>query len=599
LLFKTVAEVFEKIEGTTKRLEMTDHLVELIKETPSDVIDKVAYLTTGTIYPAFMGIELGVAEKLGVKAIAMATATREEKILADYRQSGDLGKTAEALLAKRTSMLVAPEPLTTERVYETFQKICHASGSGAQETKIRLLASLLASATPKEARYIMRIASGRLRLGVADMTLLDALAIAYGGGKEAREIVERAYNFTSDIGLVARSLAQGGLEAARGVQIGVGRPVKPQMAERLSSLEEILVKLGGKCSAEYKYDGLRVQAHISPREIILFSRRQENITSQFPDIVGALKQVVVAKTTIIDGEAVPIDPNTGDLLPFQVISQRRGRKYDIEKMIGEVPVVLCLFDALYVDGEDLTRQPYLERRRRLAEAVKQTERVRIAEAIVSGDPQEISAFFDRAVQEGTEGLVCKSIGSDSSYEAGKRGWAWIKWKRSYRSEMADTVDLAVVGAFAGRGKRAGTYGALLMAAYNEEEDRFDTVCKLGSGFTDEDLTKLPELLKPYLIEHPHARVNALMKADYWFMPKVVLEVIGDEITLSPLHTAGLGMVRPGSGLAVRFPRLVKFREERAPEDATTIKEVMKMYQSQLKRIEAEAKTPPSETQGPP
>ncbi len=588
MLFKAVADIFERIEATTKRLEMTDHLVNLVRATPNEVVDKVAYLTTGTIYPAFMGIELGVAEKLGVKAIAAAAAVREEKVLADYKQSGDLGRTAEALLSKKASVLVSPQPLTTEKVYEMFEKICHASGSGAQETKIRLLSSLLAGATPKEARYILRVALGRLRLGVADMTVLDALAIAYGGGKEAREIVERAYNFTSDIGLVAKRLAEGGLDAAKRVQIGIGRPIKPQMAERLSSLEEILTKLGGKCSAEYKYDGLRVQAHVSPREITLFSRRQENITSQFPDIVDVLKQAVIAKEAILDGEAVPIDPNTGDLLPFQVISQRRGRKYDIEKMIGEVPVVLCLFDTLYVDQEDLTSEPYLERRRRLGEAIKETDRARIAQSIVSGDPQEISAFFDRAVQEGTEGLVCKSIGPDSLYEAGKRGWAWIKWKRSYRSEMADTVDLTVVGAFAGRGKRAGTYGALLMAAYNEEEDRFDTLCKLGSGFTDEDLARLPGLLKPYLLEHPHARVNALMKADFWFLPTVVLEVIGDEITLSPLHTAGLGMVRPGSGLAIRFPRLVKFREERAPEDATTVKEIMEMYQSQLKRVEAEA-----------
>ncbi|MEM2905878.1 MAG: ATP-dependent DNA ligase [Candidatus Bathyarchaeia archaeon] len=594
MLFKTVADIFEKIEGTTKRLEMTDLLVELIKATPSDVIDRVAYLTTGTVYPAFMGVELGVAEKLGVKAIATATATREEKVLADYKQSGDLGKTAETLLAKKASMLVAPEPLTTEKVYETFQRVCHASGSGAQEMKIRLLTSLLASATPKEAKYIVRIALGRLRLGIADMTLLDALAIAYGGGREAREIVERAYNFTSDIGLVAKTLAEGGLDAVKRLRIGIGRPIKPQMAERLSSIEEILAKLGGKCSAEYKYDGLRVQAHISPREILLFSRRQENITSQFPDIVAGLRQAVKAKEAILDGEAVPVDPNTGDLVPFQVISQRRGRKYEIERMVGEVPVVLCLFDALYVDGEDLTSKPYLKRRERLAEVVEETERTRIAESIVSGDPQEISAFFDRAVQEGTEGLLCKSVGSNSFYEAGKRGWAWIKWKRSYRSEMADTVDLAVVGAFAGRGKRAGTYGALLMAAYNAEQDRFDTVCKLGSGFTDEDLAKLPELLKPYLVEHPHARVNALMKADFWFVPKMVLEVIGDEITLSPLHTAGLGAIRPGSGLAIRFPRLIKFREERAPEDATTVKEIVEMYHSQLKRIEAEAETAPSE-----
>jgi len=584
MLFRSVADIFERIEGTTKRLEMTEYLVELIKNTPMNVVDKVAYLTTGTVYPPFMGVELGVADKLAMKAIATATATNEEAIQEDYVRSGDLGKTAENTLSKRRTMVLSQRPLTVENVYQTLEKICHAAGSGAQETKIRLLVGLLANATPREARYIIRVSLGKLRLGVADMTFLDALAVAYTGGKEAREVIERAYNFSSDIGYVAKTIAQGGLEAVTRAQISFGRPVKPQLAERLSSLEEILEKLGGKCSAEYKYDGLRIQAQVSPEKVILFSRRQEDVTTQFPDIVEAVSESVTAKEAIVDGECVPIDPDTGDLLPFQVVSQRRGRKYDIEKMIGEVPVVLCLFDVLYVNGEDFTMKPYLERRQKLAEVIKETERVRLAQSIISENPKEIEAFFDKAVQDGMEGLICKSLGSNSVYEAGKRGWAWIKWKRSYRSEMADTVDLVVVGGFAGHGKRAGTYGALLMAAYNPGDEGFDTVCKLGSGFTDEDLAKLPDILKPYLIQHQHPRVNALMKPDYWFIPAKVMELIGDEITLSPLHTCGFGNIRTGSGLAIRFPRLVKFREERAPEDATTVTEILDMYKRQLKQI---------------
>ncbi|MEM2925977.1 MAG: ATP-dependent DNA ligase [Candidatus Bathyarchaeia archaeon] len=587
MLFKVLADVFEKIEATTKRLEMTDYLVELIKATPKESIGKVAYLTTGTLYPPFMGIELGIADKLCQKAISIATGFREEIVEEDYKKSGDLGKTAEDLLAKKAIKTLFHRPLTLDRVYGTLEKISQAYGSGAQEAKIAHLAGLLSDADPKEARYIVRMALSKLRLGVADMTFLDALAIAFGGGKEYREAIERAYNLTSDIGYVAEILAKGGIDAIRQVKVTFGRPIKPQLAERLSSLEEILEKLGGKCSAEYKYDGLRIQAHIQGSSVILFSRRQENITSQFPDLVDALRNAIRAKEAIVDGECVPVDPNTGDLLPFQVVSQRRGRKYDIEKMIGEIPVVLFLFDALYVDGEDLTLKPYLERRKALEAILQETERIRIAEKIVSEDPKEIEAFFHKAVQEGTEGLVCKAIGPNSLYEAGKRGWLWIKWKRSYRSEMVDTVDLVAVGAFAGRGRRAGSYGALLMAAYNPKDEVFDTVCKLGSGFTDEDLARLPEIFKPFIIDHKPPRVNALIKPDFWLQPTKVLEVIGDEITLSPLHTCGFNAIRQGSGLAIRFPRLVKFREERAPEDATTVDEIIEMYRRQLKRVESE------------
>ena len=567
--FSILTETFEAIEATTKRLEMTDLLVDLLKKTPNEEIERVVYLTTGELYPAYLGIELGVAVKLAMRSMSIVSGKDEEKIEASYKQTGDLGKTVEHLLQEKPQTTLAKESLTLERVYTTLDRIARASGAGSQEEKIRLLANLLSDATPTEAKHITRMVLGRLRLGVGDMTLLDALAVAYTGRKEEREQIERAYNLTSDIGYVAGILATGGMEAVKKVKVSFGKPIKPQMAERLKTLEEILEKMGGECVAQYKYDGLRIQSQISPREVILFSRRQENITDQFPDIVGRLRETVVANEAILDGEAVPTDPNTGELMPFQVISQRRGRKYDIEEMAREVPVALCLFDILYKDGEDLTLRPYLERRRILEETIRQTDKIRIAEDMISGDAREIEAFFNKAIQDGTEGLICKSVASDSVYEAGHRGWKWIKWKRSYRSEMTDTVDLVAIGAYAGRGRRAGTYGALLMAAYNPEKDEFFSVTKLGSGFTDEALSRLPGLFEEYLIPHKHPRVNSLVEADFWFVPAKVFEVIGDEITLSPVHTCAFGVIREGSGLAVRFPRLIKPREDRSPEDATT------------------------------
>jgi DNA ligase-1 len=587
MLFRILTEHFEKLEVTTSRLAMMDILVHLFSETPPNLMDKVVYLTLGEVYPPYVGLEIGLADKLILRAISLATGLPDGRVEQEYKTLGDSGLVAEKLLSTKRKAALFSQPLTVEKVYTTFEKMCRISGEGAQDTKIKLFAGLLMNATPNEAKYLSRIASGRLRLGVAEMTILDALALAYGGSRELREIIERAYNMTSDIGLIAKTLAEGGIEAVRNIKIAIGKPIKPQLAERLSSLDEILEKLNGKCIAEYKYDGLRIQAHIAGETVILFSRRQENITEQFPDIVEALKKCIKADEAILDGEAVPVDPNTGELLPFQVVAQRR-RKYDIEKYVEEIPVTLFLFDILYLNGEDLTVKPYLERKKLLESIVEESDRVKLAQYMISGNAEEIESFFHKAIEEGTEGLICKSILPNSVYEAGKRGWQWIKWKRSYRSEMTDTVDLVAVGAFAGRGKRAGTYGALLMAAYNPDKDRFETVCKLGSGFTDEDLAKLPEMFKPYLIDHKHPRVESNIEADYWFIPAIVAEVIGDEITLSPMHTCGFGAIRPKSGLAIRFPRLVKFREDKRAEDATTTIEIIEMYRMQLKTIEEAA-----------
>jgi len=589
MLFKTLVEHFEKLEATTSRLAMIDILVHLFRETPPDIMDKVVYLTLGEVYPPYVGLEIGLADKLVLRAISLATGIPDGRVEQEYKALGDSGLVAEKLLSVKRKAALFSQPLTVEKVYATLEKICRVSGEGAQDTKIKLFAGLLTDSTPKEAKYLSRIVSGKLRLGVAEMTILDALAVAYGGSRELRDTIERAYNMTSDIGLIAKTLAEGGVKAVENIKITIGRPIKPQLAERLSSLDEILEKLNGRCIAEYKYDGIRVQAHVADGKVILFSRRQENITEQFPDIVEALKKCVKASEAILDGEAVPIDPNTGELLPFQVVAQRR-RKYDIEKYAEEIPVTLFLFDILYLDGVDLTVKPYLERKKLLESVIEETDRVKLAQYIISGNPEEIESFFHKSIEEGTEGLICKSILPSSVYEAGKRGWQWIKWKRSYRSEMTDTVDLVVVGAFAGRGKRAGTYGALLMAAYNPDKDRFETVCKLGSGFTDEDLAKLPEMFKPYLINHKHPRVESNIEADYWFVPVIVAEVIGDEITLSPMHTCGFGAIKPKSGLAIRFPRLVKFREDKGPEDATTTAEIIEMYRMQLKTIEETVST---------
>ena len=582
--YAVIADAYEKIEATTKRLEMTDLLVDLLKNTPKDVIAKVVYLTQGKIYPDFVGSEIGVAEKLAIKALARATGRRESEIEEDLKKSGDIGETAQGFIAKKKQVTFFQKTLTVQHVYETLDKMAKTTGTGAVDSKMSLLAGLLSDASPKEAKYLLRTVTGNLRLGIADMTVLDALAIAYGGGKEARELVERAYNISSDLGRVANIIAEQGLEGIKKFQVVVFEPIRPMLAERLSSPEEILDKLGGKCVAEYKYDGERVQAHKKGNEVTLYSRRLEDISSQYPDAVELVKEHVKAEDAILEGECVAVDVETGELRPFQELMHRR-RKYEIEQAMEQYPVSLFMFEALYVDGKDLTLDAYPVRRKALENTLKASSRVKAAKHIVTSKAKELEAFFEEAIADGCEGLVCKAIGKDSVYQAGARGWLWIKYKRDYKSEMTDTVDLVVVGAFHGRGKRAGTYGALLLAAYNGETDTFETVTKCGTGFTDKDLANLPEMLEKHVVPRKHSRLQSMLEADVWFEPKVVLEILGAEITLSPIHTCAMDSIRKGSGLAIRFPRFTgNYRVDKAAEDATTSAEVVEMYRGQLKQI---------------
>lgn len=582
--YAVIADAYEKIEATTKRLEMTDLLVDLLKHTPKEIIAKVVYLTQGKLYPDFTGIEIGVAEKLAIKALVRSSGRKESEFLIDLQKSGDIGDAAERQLAKKKQSTFFTRTLTVEHVYETLDKMAKTSGSGAVDSKMALLAGLLSDASPKEAKYLIRTVTGNLRLGIADMTVLEALAIAYGGGKEAREPIERAYNICSDLGRVSEILAKEGLDAVKKMQVMVFEPIRPMLAERLPSPEAILEKLNGKCLAEYKYDGERIQAHKKDQEVILYSRRLENISSQYPDVVELIQKQVVAKEAIFEAECVAVDLETGDMRPFQELMHRR-RKYGIKAAIEQYPISLFTFDLLYVDGKDLTLEPLTVRRKALEEALNKNDRLQLATQKTVNNPKELEDFFEEAIEEGCEGLVCKSIAKDSVYQAGSRGWLWIKYKRDYKSEMTDTVDLVVVGAFHGRGKRAGAYGALLLATYNPEADTFETVTKCGTGFTDKDIADLHAMLQKHVIPRKHSRVTSMLVADVWFEPSLVLEVLGAEVTLSPIHPCAMDSIRKGSGLAIRFPRFTgKYRTDKSPQDATASKEIVEMYQGQLKQI---------------
>ncbi len=601
LAFIEVAKTFNIMERISSRTQLTLALVKLFKQTPPEVIDKLVYLIQGKLGPEWKDIpELGVGEKLLIKAIALAYKVSESEVVKLYHRIGDLGAVAEQLSqkyrektqGKQVGLLAfmeeTVEPLTISRVYNTLIRIAYAQGENSRDLKLRLLAGILSDAEPLEAKYIVRFVEGRLRVGIGDATVMDALASIYGGGAHAREIIERAYNLRADLGYIAKILADKGLEPLKGIHPIVGVPIRPMLAERGRDPNEILRKVGGRAIVEYKYDGERGQIHKKGDQVIIFSRRLENITRMYPDVVEMVKKHVKVNEAILEGEIVAIDPETLELRPFQILMQRK-RKYDIHKIMREVPVAVFLFDILYKDGEDLTSKILPIRRENLINSIEKGETFTIAEYIETDDPDTLWNFFLKAVEEGAEGVMVKAVHEGSIYRAGIRGWLWVKLKKDYKSEMTDTVDLVVVGAFYGKGKRGGKLSSLLMAAYNPETDTFRTVCKVATGFTDEDLDKMQDMLKPHIIPHKHPRVDSRVEPDVWIEPVFVAEILGAELTLSPMHTCCLGKVKPGVGISIRFPRFIRWRPDKSPEDATTEEELYEFYRRQLKKVEEEAR----------
>ena len=585
--YSTVVDVFNEMEATSKRTELTDLIVRLLKSTPKELVDKVVYLMLGRLRPEYEGIELGIADRMALRALSISSGIDMKRVEEMYVRRGDIGEAAEEALSKRLQSVLFKDRLTVERVYSTLEKVAMLKGEGSQDVKIRYICNLLNDAEPREGKYILKMVTAKLRLGIADYTLLDALAIAFTESKENREVLERAYNLTSDLGLVAKVLVYGGLDAVKAIRMELFRPIRPMLAERVSSAEEALERMGGRCAAEYKLDGERLQIHKHDDTVKIFSRRLEDITNHYPDAVDAIAGIRRARDLIVEGEAVAINQDTQEYLPFQELMHRR-RKYGIEEAMKDYPITLNLFDILYIDGKECIDLPYMERRRILEDLISDVESsnsnsrmVSIVPMLMVSDAKSIEDYMFKAINEGCEGLMLKDL--NSPYRAGARGYAWIKLKREYRSELADTLDLVVVGAFHGRGRRAGRYGALLLASYNREDDTFYTVCKVGTGFTDEDLERFHTMLSPYILKHRHVRVNSRLDADVWFEPKIVIEVIASEITLSPLHTCALNVIREGNGLALRFPKFTgRIRDDKNAEDATSVDEIVSMYRRQLK-----------------
>lgn len=562
--FQKLVDLYEQLEKISSGNEMREVLAEFFKIVPKEEIQIVTYLTLGKFTPDYQSEVLGLAEKSVLNAIGLTAGVSKKKVKELIEKTGDAGLTAQQLLKVKPRTLVPVGKLTIRGLFDNLKKIAAISGIGSQDKKAKILIGMYQKTSALGAKQLTRVVLGTLRMGVGDMTVLDALAIAFTEDKKNKEFLEQAYNLCPDVGEIAEVTARSGIKGLKKITPVVGRPIRMMLAQRLPTLDDLHKKMEGEVAVEGKYDGERVQVHKDKKGIIsLFSRRLENITAQFPDLVDYLSKVK-AKDFIAEAEVIAID-ETGKLLPFQTLMKRR-RKYDIKQYVKKIPIQAKFFDILYLEGKSLLSVEYKERRAHLKKMIKSTKHLVLTDIIVTADLDEINKFFTKKLSEGDEGIMIKSL--QGNYQAGTRGWNWIKWKKEYVKDLSDTFDLVIVGAFYGRGKRKGVYGALLCATYNKKEDSFETICKLGTGLTDETLAELPKKLNKSDKKSARLKIKNEMVPDVWFVPEFVIEVLAAEITKSPYHTCG-------RGYALRFPRFIRFREKK-PEQATTTEEVMEM-----------------------
>ncbi len=573
--FKILAEYFDKIESASSRLKMTDLLAELFNESNKDEIDKIIYLCQGSIAPRFKGIDLGVGEKFVIKAIALATGHEPKEINSKFKKSGDLGDIAQELLKNKKQSSLSFSELSVIKVFENFIKLAKVEGEGSQDSKIKLIAELLSSASPVEAKYIARFPTGKLRLGVGDPTILDALSVYEKGSKEMREELERAFNLTSDLGLIAKKLFENPKQLSKITPIPFS-PIRPSLAERMSSAEDIFKKLG-KCVIDSKYDGLRMQIHKKENEIEIYSRNQEVLTKMFPDIVEEIKKLK-EKEIIFEGEALAYDEKNEKYFSFQE-TIRRKRKYDIKRIKEELPIQVFLFDLLFLNGKDYTQEPYIKRRKTLEKIIPKKNRIiKPSNITTAGSPKEIHEFYKKCIGKGLEGIIAKDL--NAPYIAGARKFSWIKLKKSY-GKVADTFDVVIVGYYLGKGHRAQfNFGGLLTAVYNKEKDKYETIARIGSGFNEEEMQTFEKELSKIKLKEKPKELDSEIKPDFWVSLKYVITVSADEISLSPMHTCAKDSNPDSKGFALRFPRMLHIREDKDPKDATTTKEIKEMYRLQ-------------------
>ncbi|HLQ14673.1 MAG TPA: ATP-dependent DNA ligase [Candidatus Eisenbacteria bacterium] len=568
--FTELAANLDRMEATSSRNELVRILSDVYRAASSDELEPITYLIQARLVPFFEPVEIGLGQGLLITAIAAAYGAPKEKVVKLNRETGDLGVTAQRLAPASHGK----SPSVVE-VHQRLSQIAAAGGAGSQQKKLDGFTSLLGDLDSTSAKHLVRITLGKMRLGIGDPTVLDAMSFAKKGDRSLRAVLEAAYNRTSDLGLIARTLwnaSESGLDA---LKVKAGHPLRPQLAERLPNPEAVIKKLG-TVGVQPKYDGLRVQIHKNADQVSIFSRNLESMTEMFPELVAAASSLRV-KSVILDGEAIAYNPDSEEYVPFQETTARR-RKEGIEEFADRVPLRAFVFDVMFKDGADLTELPYERRFEVVQELLRGSDTLLAAPLTKTDSVEVLTRELLDFISQGLEGVVAKRL--DSPYQAGARNFNWVKLKRNTSGQLNDTIDVVLLGYYRGKGKRAefGT-GALLAGVYDRDKDEFGTITKLGTGLSDQGWREMYTRVASLEVAEKPARVNSILVPDAWLEPAIVVEVLADEITPSPRHTAGMTADRPG--FALRFPRIVSLRtEDKKPEDATSVREIREMFEQQ-------------------
>lgn len=583
--YSKLVEIYEQLNKTTKRLEKTCIISGFLKEADLDDIGHIMLLLEGRVFPNYDAREIGVASRLMLKSLGVATGISAEKIENDWKKLGDLGLVAEAIVKTKKQATLHSTKLTVKKVFDNIRKLAEIEGEGAVERKTQLIAELLTSAKPLESKYIVKTVLGEMRIGVGEGAMRDAIAWAFFGSKmgvkytkesndinvEDRETynryldaVQHAYDVTNEFALVAKAAKSKGLEGLESIGMKVGVPIQVMLALKADTIEEAFETVGKPAAIEFKYDGFRIQGHKDEKgQVKLFTRRLEDVTKQFPDVAESVKKNVKGKSFIIDSEAVGYDKKTGNCLPFQNISQRIKRKYDIGKISHDFPVELNVFDIIYYEGKNLINEEFEKRRKLLERVVRQEpKKIVLAKNKIASDKKDVEKFFREAVNAGNEGLMFKSL--KSPYKPGARVGYMVKFKH-----IMETLDLAIVGAEWGEGKRAKWLSSYTLACI-DENGNFLEIGKASTGLKEKEeeglsFQEMTKILKPLTLSEKGKEVK--------IKPKIVIEVGYEEIQKSPTYE---------SGFALRFPRVIQIREDKGPDESSTLDYVKGLYSSQKK-----------------
>jgi DNA ligase-1 len=568
--FAELAANLDQMEATSSRNELVRILSDVYRACSVDELEPITYLIQGRLAPFFEPVEIGLGPRLLMNAIATAYGAPKDQVSKLNRQNGDLGVTAEGLAPASDRK----SPSVVE-VHERLSQIAAAGGEGSQQKKLDGFTALLGDLDAVSAKHLVRITLGKMRLGIGDPTVLDAMSFAKRGDRSLRPVLEAAYNRTSDLGLIARTLWQSAETGLEALKVKAGHPLRPQLAERLPNPEAVIKKLG-TVGVQPKYDGLRVQIHKDGDRVSIFSRNLESMTEMFPELVAAASGLKVG-SVILDGEAIAYSPESEEYVPFQETTARR-RKEGIQEFAAQAPLRAFVFDVMFRDGSDLTPLPY-ERRFEIAqEVIRGSDTLLVAPLMKTDSVDVLTRELLDNISRGLEGVVAKRL--DSPYQAGARNFNWVKLKRNTSGQLNDTIDVVLLGYYRGKGKRAEFgAGALLAGVYDTDKDEFQTISKLGTGLSDQGWREIHQRLKSLEVAEKPPRVNSTFVPDAWLKPAIVVEVLADEITPSPRHTAGMTADRPG--FALRFPRIVSLRtDDKKPEDATSVREIREMFEQQ-------------------